>query len=106
MTSVAAVLGFSKDQRAHLGRWTIGVSSEECVRTSRQVVTLIQKTVNEAIVLGHPGVCREDEVIEALCAEASSAGGANPLRIRKRHSVINEVTGKYCLGGFYPIGCL
>ena len=77
------------------------VSSEEYVRTSRQVVTLIQKTVNEAIVSGHPGVYREDEVIEALCSEAS-AGGANPLRIRKRHSVMNEVTGKYCLGGFYP----
>ena len=102
MTSVAAVLGFSKDQRAYLGRWTMGmVSSEEYVRTSRQVVTLIQKTVNEAIVSGHPGVYREDEVIEALCSEAS-AGGANPLRIRKRHSVMNEVTGKYCLGGFYP----
>ena len=102
MTSVAAVLGFSRDQRAYLGRWTMGmVASEEYVRTSRQVVTLIQKTVNEAIVSGHPGVYREDEVIEALCAEAS-AGGANPLRIRKRHAVMNDVTGKHCLGGFYP----
>ena len=102
MTSVAAVLGFSRDQRAYLGRWTMGmVSSEEYVRTSRQVVTLIQKTVNEAIVSGHPGVYREDEVIEALCSEASS-GGANPARIRKRHTVMNEMTGKYCLGGFYP----
>ena len=102
MTSVAAVLGFSKDQRAYLGRWTMGmVSSEEYVRTARQIVTLIQKTVNEAIVSGHPGVYREDEVIEALCSEASSSG-ANPVRIRKRHSVMNDVTGKYCLGGFYP----
>ena len=102
MTSVAAVLGFSRDQRAYLGRWTMGmVSSEEYVRTSRQVVTLIQKTVNEAIVSGHPAVYREDEVIEALCSEASS-GGANPARIRKRHTVMNEMTGKYCLGGFYP----
>ena len=77
------------------------VASEEYVRTSRQVVTLIQKTVNEAIVSGHPGFYREDEVIEALCAEAS-AGGANPLRIRKRHAVMSDVTGKHCLGGFYP----
>ena len=57
MTSVAAVLGFSRDQRAYLGRWSMGmVVSEEYVRTSRQVVTLIQKTVNEAVVSGHPGV--------------------------------------------------
>ena len=100
MTSVAAVLGFSRDQRAYLGRWSMGmVASEEYARTSRQVVTLIQKTVNEAIVSGHPGVYREDEVIEALCNEASS-GGANPARIRKRHTVMNEMTGKYCLGRF------
>ena len=86
MTSVAAVLGFSKDQRAYLGRWSMGMAaSEEYVRTSRQVVTLIQKTVHEAVVSGHPGVYREDDVIQALCAEASS-GGANPARIRKRHS--------------------
>jgi len=65
------------------------------------VVTLIQKTVNESIVSGHPSVYREDEVIEALCA-AASAGGANPARIKKRHSVMNDVTGKYCLGAFYP----
>ena len=44
MTSVAAVLGFTRDQRAYLGRWAMGmVASEEYVRTSRQVVTLIQK---------------------------------------------------------------
>ncbi len=54
MTSVAAVLGFSRDQRAYLGGWSMGmVASEEYVRMSRQVVTLIQKTVNEAIVSGH-----------------------------------------------------
>ena len=39
----------------------------------------------------------EDEIIEALCTEASS-GGTNPARIRKRHSVMNEVTGKYSWG--------
>ena len=51
-------------------------------------------SVDEAVVSGHPGVYREDEIIEALCTEASS-GGANPARNRKRHSVMNEVTGKY-----------
>ena len=102
MTSVAAVLGFTRDQRAYLGRWAMGmVASEEYVRTARQVVTLIQKTVNESIVSGNPAVYREDEVIEALCT-AASAGGANPARIKKRHSAMNDVTGKYCLGGFYP----
>jgi len=102
LTSVAAVLGFTRDQRAYLGRWAMGmVASEEYVRTSRQVITLIQKTVNESLVSGHPSVYREDEIIESLCA-AASAGGANPARIRKRHAVMNEFTGKYCLGGFYP----
>lgn len=61
---------------------------------SEEYVTLIQKTVNEAVVSD-----REDEVIEALCAEAAS-NGANLARIRKRHSVMNEVTGKYCLQVF------
>ena len=100
LTSVAAVLGFTRDQRAYLGRWAMGmVASEEYVRTSRQVITLIQKTVNESLVSGHPSVYREDEIIESLCA-AASVGGANPARIRKRHAVMNEFTGKYCLGGF------
>ena len=40
LTSAAALLGFSKDMRAYLGRWAIGMtSSEEYVRTARQVVT-------------------------------------------------------------------
>ena len=39
LTSVAAAIGFHRDQRAYLGRWAMGmVASEEYVRTSRQVV--------------------------------------------------------------------
>ena len=50
MTSVAAAIGFSRDERAFLGRWSMGmVSSEEYVRTSRQVVFKIQRAVNRSI---------------------------------------------------------
>ena len=53
LTSVAAAIGFHKDQRAYLGRWAMGmVASEEYVRTSRQVVFTIQKAVNRSIVTG------------------------------------------------------
>ena len=39
LTSVAALLGFSKDMRAYLGRWAVGMaSSEEYVRTARGCV--------------------------------------------------------------------
>ena len=55
LTSIAATLGFSREQRAYLGRWSMGMSSsEEYVRTSRQVIFNIQKTVNESLVTGHP----------------------------------------------------
>ena len=46
VTSVAAAIGFSRDERAYLGRWSMGmVASEEYVRTSKQVVFKIQKAV-------------------------------------------------------------
>eukprot|EP00435_Cladocopium_sp_Y103_P053047 s1952_g16.t2 len=39
LTSVAAALSFSREERAYLGRWSMGmVSSEEYARTSRQVL--------------------------------------------------------------------
>eukprot|EP00435_Cladocopium_sp_Y103_P069853 s777_g34.t1 len=50
LTSVAATIGFSRDERAYLGRWSMGiVSSEEYVRTSRQVVFKIQRSEDESI---------------------------------------------------------
>lgn len=101
LTSVAAVLGFNKDQRAYLGRWAMGmVASEEYVRTSRQVVFGIQKAVCESLVTGRPqGYC-EDEAIERLCKTAER-GGANPARIRKRHVVMSSFLNG-SLGGSYP----
>ena len=42
--------------RAYLGRWAIGMtSSEEYVRTARQVVYKIQQSVNRALVEGREG---------------------------------------------------
>ena len=102
LTSLAATLGFSKDQRAYLGRWSMGmVSSEEYVRTSRQVIFMIQKSVNQALVTGHPVEYLEDEAVGSLVDTATGAG-MNPDRIRKRHTVLNDLSGKMCLGGVFP----
>ena len=102
LTSVAALLGFGRDMRAYLGRWAIGMtSSEEYVRTARQVVYKIQQSVNRALVEGREGEYFEDEAIDSLCTTAE-ANGANPRRIRKRHSIMNNLTGRHCLGGVYP----
>ena len=102
MTSVAAVLGYSRDARAYLGRWAMGMtSSEEYVRTSRQVVLGIQRAVNKSILEGREIEYFEDEAIDAL-AKAAEERGFNPLRIKKRHSCMNNITGKNSLGGTYP----
>lgn len=102
LTSVAAVLGFPKDQRAYLGRWSMGmVSSEEYVRTSRQVVFKIQKAVCQSILEGFGELYHEDETIGRLCEYAVSTG-ANPARIKKKHAVMYDVGGRVCLHSKYP----
>ncbi|CAK9071372.1 unnamed protein product [Durusdinium trenchii] len=102
LTSVAALLGFSKDMRAYLGRWSIGMtSSEEYVRTARQVVYKIQKAVNRSIVEGRDDEYFEDEAIESVC-KAAEASGANPNRIRRRHTIMNTLSGHNCLGQVFP----
>lgn len=102
MTSVAAVIGFSRDERAFLGRWSMGtVSAEEYVRTSRQVVFKIQRAVNRTLIEGGPEEFFEDELIVKLCKFAEDQG-ANPSRIAKRHRVLSIVSGRNCLGGVYP----
>ena len=102
LTSVAAVIGVSRDERAYLGRWSMGMtSSEEYVRTSRQVVFKIQRAVNRALVQGLEQEYHEDEAIQRLC-DAAEKSGANPNRIRKRHTVMAGWSGKHCLGGVYP----
>ena len=101
-TSIAAVLGFTKEQRAYLGRWMIGMTaSEEYVRTSRQIIPKIQVEVNRVITIGRDCEYLEDEIMELLCQEAASRG-ANPARIRKRRTVMNKFTGKMYLGTPYP----
>jgi hypothetical protein len=102
VTSVAAAIGFHRDQRAYLGRWAMGmVASEEYVRTSRQVVFTIQKAVNRSLVVGLDNEYFEDEAIDSLCKTAENSG-ANPNRIRKRHTVMGRLSGKNCIGGVFP----
>lgn len=76
-------------------------STEEYTRTARQVVYKIQKSVNRSLVEGRDEQYYEDEAIDALCAEAERTG-ANPGRIKKRHLIMNSLTGRYSLGGLYP----
>eukprot|EP00435_Cladocopium_sp_Y103_P027016 s256_g6.t1 len=70
------------------------VSSEEYVRTSRQVVFKIQKAVNRALVEGSSEQFHEDENIEKLAQFAADAG-ANPNRIKKRHTVLTLGWGRF-----------
>ena len=102
LTSVAAVVGFSRDERAYLGRWSMGmVSSEEYVRTARQVIFKIQRAVNRCLVEGLDEPYHEDEAIQKLC-DAAESTGANPNRIRKRHAVMGNWSGRHSLGGIFP----
>ena len=102
LTSVAAALGFHKDERAYLGRWSMGmVASEEYVRTARQVVFRIQRAVNKALVEGSDEPFHEDENIDKL-ADFAAENGANRNRIKKRHTVLTSWMGKVSLGGVYP----
>ena len=103
LTSVAAAIGFHKDQRAYLGRWAMGmVASEEYVRTSRQVVFTIQKAVNRSIVTGLDQEYFEDEAVDSRLCKAAEDSGANRNRIRKKHMVCSSLSGKFCLGGTFP----
>ena len=100
LTSVAAAIGFSRDERAFLGRWRMG-KSEEYVRNARQVVFKIQKAVNRSLVEGRDEAYFEDEAVQKIC-DAAEAEGANPNRIKKRHTVMSGWTGRNCLGGAFP----
>lgn len=91
LTSVAAVLGFSKDMRAYFGRWSMGMASSEEYIRSRQVVYKIQKSVNQSLVEGRGEQYFEDEAVDALC-EYAQRSGANPNRIRKRHQTFLDGT--------------
>ena len=102
MTSVAAAIGYHRDQRAYLGRWAMGmVASEEYVRTARQVVFTIQRAVNKSLVTGLDNEYFEDEAVDRLCKTAENSG-ANPNRIRRRHSVMGNLNGRNCIGGVFP----
>ena len=48
-----------------------------------------------------PEPYHEDEAIQKLC-DAAEGNGANPNRIRKRHTVLGDWSGNHSLGGIYP----
>ena len=65
------------------------------------MVLSIQRAVNRSIVEGRDIEYFEDEAIDALAKTAEDMG-FNPLRIKKRHSCMNKITGKNSIGGAYP----
>ena len=65
------------------------------------MIFMIQKSVNQALVTGHPVEYLEDEAVGSLVDTATGAG-MNPDRIRKRHTVLNDLSGKMCLRGVFP----
>ena len=65
------------------------------------MVFTIQKAVNRAIVTGFDQEYFEDEAIDRLCKSAEDSG-ANRNRIRKRHTVSSNLSGRYSLGGVFP----
>ncbi|CAE7222603.1 unnamed protein product [Symbiodinium sp. CCMP2592] len=102
LTSAAAVLGWSKDQRDFLGRWMIGGSgSADYTRTAREVVHRIQIGVCEAIVTGKGGEYQESEALEELKAFVDERGGSGALA-RRRHDLLRTVEGVRCLGSKWP----
>ncbi|CAE7351564.1 unnamed protein product [Symbiodinium sp. CCMP2592] len=103
LTSAAAVLGWSKDQRDFLGRWLIGGSgSADYTRTSREVVRRIQIGVCRAIVTGQGGEYQEIEALEELKAYVDERGGSGALA-RRRHDIFRTVGGARCLGNKWPV---
>lgn len=48
-----------------------------------------------------PEPYHEDEAIQKLC-DAAESNGANPNRIRKRHTVLGDWSGNHSLGGIDP----
>ncbi|CAE7237781.1 unnamed protein product [Symbiodinium sp. CCMP2592] len=102
LTSAAAVLGWSKDQRDFLGRWMIGGSgSADYARTAREVVHRIQIGVCEAIVTGKGGEYQESEALEELKTFVDERGGSGALA-RRRHDLLRTVEGVRCLGNRWP----
>ncbi|CAE7632161.1 unnamed protein product [Symbiodinium sp. CCMP2592] len=102
LTSAAAVLGWSKDQRDFLGRWMIGGSgSADYTRTAREVVHRIQIGVCKAIVTGQGGEYQESEALEELKAFVDERGGSGALA-RRRHDILRTVEGVRCLGNKWP----
>ncbi|CAE7235577.1 unnamed protein product [Symbiodinium sp. CCMP2592] len=103
LTSAAAVLGWTKDQRDFLGRWLIGGSgSADYTRTSREVVHRIQIGVCRAIVTGQGGEYQEIEALEELKAYVDERGGSGALA-RRRHDILRTVGGARCLGNKWPV---
>ena len=102
LTSIAAVLGFTKEYRAYLGRWMIGVTaSEEYVRTSRQIITKIQVEANRVITTGRDCEYLEDEIIEFVVPRSSfkrCQPGEDPEEAH-RHE---QVHGKDVFGDTVP----
>lgn len=73
------------------------IAAEEYVRTSRPVVFKIQRAVNRSLVEGRDLEYFEDQQINRLCA----AGRSEP-QSHAETSLMNNLSGRNCLGGIFP----
>ena len=103
LTSVAAAVGVSKDDRDFLGRWMIARAkgSAEYTRTSRAVVQSIQETVCRTLLSGDGGNYIEDECLDELKRFLDDQGASGSLA-RRRHDIMKRSEGRRHLGLKWP----
>ena len=103
MTSVAAAIGHSKDDRDYLGRWLVNraTGSAEYTRTSREVVRRLQKSVCRSLLEGGSQPYVEEEALAALKSYVDGQGASGAL-IRRRHDLMRQANGEWRLGLKWP----
>ena len=97
----AANIGIPKEQRDYLGRWQAGAQeSNAYVLSAKQIVTAIQREVNQAICEGHVGLT-EGELIGELKNYAEERG-VHQRDGRWFHVMVRMQGHRYGLGTSYP----
>ena len=99
LSSVGAAIEIDPRELDYLGRWKVGgEGSASYIRTSRQVVHRLQRTIAEALVTGKPKPYLEADALKALLDYGLKAGESEAI-LRRRHSVFQPGGG---LGGQWP----
>lgn len=104
LPTIAAAMGFRKEERDFLGRWGVGQhQSNEYVLSARQIVLDIQRKVSQALSEHVPDRCYDEtEVLERFQAFAVYKV-LHPDVIRKRHEVLMKTSNGYNLVQSFPM---